>query len=439
MVHQTISRNTANAPRASKINSHMIRLQVAPARALLSALIVGGLLGGCATEPGTPRPRAPVTAPPTNASATSPPPGPSAPTSLTPPLTTASPAGPHWLRPRSRWVPVNWAELPGWESDRAIELWPALLRSCEKPPSAWQTLCLAAAALPPQNDQQTREWLQRHLQPYRVESLEGSSEGLMTGYFEPLIAAQRRPDARFKVPLYAPPSDLARRKPYWTRQQIDTLPAAQDSLRGNEIAYVCDPLDALILQIQGSGRLQLIESSGQRRWVRLAFAGHNDQPYKSVGRWLIDQGEITPAQASWPGIKAWAQRNPTRLQNMLWANPRMVFFREEPLPNPQLGPKGAQAVPLTPGRSIAVDPQSIPYGTPIWLDTTEPLSNTPLRRVVMAQDTGAAIQGAVRADYFWGWGDEAEQQAGRMKQPLRLWALWPLPARGGKGSEANQP
>jgi len=161
--------------------------------------------------------------------------------------------------------------------------------------------------------------------------------------------------------------------------------------------------------------------------VRLAFAGHNDQAYKSVGRWLIEQGELKAAETSWPAIRDWARRNPKRVNELLWSNPRVVFFREEPLPDPTLGPRGAQGVPLTPGRSIAVDAQSIPYGTPVWLDTTEPLADAPLRRVVMAQDTGSAIVGAVRADYFWGLGERAEQQAGRMKQPLRMWVLWPKP------------
>ena len=115
---------------------------------------------------------------------------------------------------------------------------------------------------------------------------------------------------------------------------------------------------------------------------------------------------------------------------MLWTNPRVVFFREEPLPDAEVGPRGAMGVALTPGRSIAVDPLSIPYGSWVWLDTTEPLSSTPLRRLVAAQDTGSAITGAVRADFFWGWGGEAEAQAGRMKQPLRLWVLWP---RGNPG------
>jgi membrane-bound lytic murein transglycosylase A len=130
--------------------------------------------------------------------------------------------------------------------------------------------------------------------------------------------------------------------------------------------------------------------------------------------------------ANWPAIRAWGERAaPARLNEMLWSNPRVVFFREEALPDESLGPRGAQGVPLTAGRSVAVDPQAVPYGTPLWLDTTEPLSATPLQRLVMAQDTGGAIVGAVRVDLFWGAGEAAEQQAGRMKQPLRAWALWP--------------
>ena len=333
------------------------------------------------------------------------------------------------VRSRARWVPVDWAELPAWEADRTSEIWPALLRSCEKPAFDWARLCVQARAAPAPafSDDAARAWLRHRLQPYRVESLDAAPEGLITGYFEPLVEAVRTPRGTFRVPLYGVPADLATRKPYWTRQQIDSLPAARASFRGRAVAYVADPLDALILQIQGSGRLNITEPNGTKKLIRVAFAGHNDQPYKSVGRWLIDQGELTSAQASWPGIKDWARRNPKRLNEMLWANPRTVFFREESLPDPQIGPKGGQAVALTPGRSIAVDTLAIPYGTPVWLDTTEPLSSTPLRRLAMAQDTGTAITGAVRADYFWGWGEAAEKQAGRMKQPLRLWVLWPKP------------
>ncbi len=328
-------------------------------------------------------------------------------------------------RSHARWVPASFGELPGWSQDRALELWPALQRGCQTPLSSWVRVCAGVRQTQPADDAAARAWLEQHLKVYRVESPEGDPTGLVTGYFEPLVAASRRPTATQRVPLYQAPPDLAWRKPYWTRQQIETQPAAQTALKGREIAWVEDPLDALVLQIQGSGRLQMTEADGRQRLVRLAFAGHNGQPYKSVGRWLIDQGELKPGEASWPGIKDWARRNPRRVQEMLWQNPRYVFFREEPLPDPSLGPKGAQAVPLTPGRSVAVDPASVPYGTPVWLDTTEPLSTRPLQRLVMAQDTGSAITGAVRVDYFWGWGDEAEAQAGRMKQPLRMWVLWP--------------
>jgi len=327
---------------------------------------------------------------------------------------------------KARWQPVPWADLPGWADDRASALWPALRAGCARPAPGWASVCARAAGLKPEDDGAVRGFLQRELQPYRVESTEGEAQGLATGYFEPLVAASRRPRPGFTVPVHRPPADLAQRRPWYTRQQIDTLPAAAAALRGQEIAWVGSPLDLLILQIQGSGRLQFTEADGSSRTVRLAFAGHNDQPYKSVGRWLNEQGELRADGANWPAIRAWGERaGPARLQQLLWANPRVVFFRDEPMLDDSEGPRGAQGVPLTAGRSVAVDPQAVPYGTPLWIDTTEPLSATPLRRLVMAQDTGSAITGAVRIDYFWGVGEAAEQQAGRMKQPLRVWALWP--------------
>jgi membrane-bound lytic murein transglycosylase A len=329
------------------------------------------------------------------------------------------------VRDQSQWVPVAWDELPGWGEDSQQQAWPALLRSCQRPAPDWTALCARAQQSPPRNDGQTRAWLMQNLRPYRVESLQGSAHGLITGYYEPLVAARRRPEGAFRVPLYAPPADLASRRPYWTRREIDTLPSAQASLRGREIAFVADPLDALVLQIQGSGRLRFTEPDGTVGTTRLAFAASNDQPYHSIGRWLIDQGEIPSDQASWPAIRDWAQRNPARVNELLWSNPRYVFFREEALPDPALGPRGAQGVPLTPGRSIAVDPKSVPYGTPAWIETTEPLSSRPLRRLVLAQDTGSAIVGPVRADFFWGWEPDAAEEAGRMRQPLRMWVLWP--------------
>lgn len=331
-------------------------------------------------------------------------------------------------RAHARWVPAGFGELPGWGQDRLAEAWPALRLGCNAPappPEAWAAVCGQLRQFFPADDAQARQWLEQRLRVYRLESPEGDPAGLATGYFEPLVEASRKPIRGKRVPLYGPPADLGQRRPYWTRQELDTVPAAQAALKGREIAYVEDPMDALLLQVQGSGRLKLTETDGSVKLLRLAFAGHNDQPYRSVGRWLIDQGELGATEASWPAIKDWARRNPRRVSEALWQNPRTVFFREEPLPDPALGPKGAQGVALTPGRSIAVDPLAVPYGTPVWLDSTEPLSTRPLQRLVVAQDTGGAIVGAVRADYFWGWGDEAEAQAGRMKQPLRAWVLWP--------------
>jgi membrane-bound lytic murein transglycosylase A len=265
--------------------------------------------------------------------------------------------------------------------------------------------------------------MRQRLQPYRVEPLQPGPEPLLTGYYEPVLDASRLPTAAQQVPLYRPPAGLAGRRPWYTREEIDTLPAPRAALRGREIAYVADPLDALALQIQGSGRVRVTEPDGRVSVVRLAFAGSNEQPYRSIGSWLLQQGAIR--DATWPGIKAWARANPQRVQELLWSNPRVVFFREEPLSelDAAFGPRGAQGVPLTPGRSIAVDKDSIPYGTPVWLSSPGPL--LALDRLVFAQDTGSAIVGAVRADYFVGWGPEAGEIAGRLKQPLALWVLWP--------------
>jgi membrane-bound lytic murein transglycosylase A len=247
--------------------------------------------------------------------------------------------------------------------------------------------------------------------------------GRLTGYFEPELEASRVASASFSIPLYRPPADLGVRKPWFTRKEADTLAAAQAALADRVIAYVADPVDALVLQIQGSGRLRFATPGGSVQRVRLAYAGNNDQPYQSVGRWLLDQGLVR--DASWPGIKAWIAANPQRRQELLWSNPRMVFFREESLSDSDAGagPRGGQGVALTPQRSIAVDPASVPYGTPVWLSSAGPQIN--LRRLVLAQDTGSAITGAVRADYFAGAGPEAAELAGRLHQALQLWAIWP--------------
>ena len=330
---------------------------------------------------------------------------------------------PALLQGRSRWVAVPWTQLPGFGQDALHEAWNAWLRSCERPAAAFVALCPEVRRLSIGSNDEQLNWLTTRLQPYRVEALADEGPGLLTGYFEPMFEASRLPKPGYGVPLYQLPSGLAQRKPWYTRQEIDTLAAAQAALKGREIAFLADPVDALILQIQGSGRLRVTEPDGQVRLLRVAYAGSNEQPYRSVGRWLLDQGALR--DASWPGIRAWIAQNPQRVQEMLWSNPRMVFFREEPLSELEagFGPRGAQGVALTPGRSIAVDPSSIPYGTPVWLASSGPAVN--LEKLVLAQDTGSAIVGAVRADYFAGWGPQAGELAGRLKQPLRMWVLWP--------------
>ena len=346
------------------------------------------------------------------------------------PSTPAAPAVPEKIRmppvsgqPVSRWVAVGWEELPGFSNDALHEAWNAWVRSCERPPAAFARLCPEVRRLSIGSASEQRAWMLAHLQPYRIETTSGNQDGLLTGYYEPQLKATRQQRAGYNVPLYRAPSGLTPRQPWFTRQEIETLPEAQAALQGRTIAWLADPVDAMVLHIQGSGRLNITDPDGSVKLVRVAFAATNEQPYKSIGRWLLDQNLVR--DATWPGISAWIASNPQRVNELLWSNPRYVFFREEPLAelDAQFGPKGAQGVALTPGRSIAVDRQSIPYGTPVWMASSGPAGA--IQRLVLAQDTGSAIIGAVRADYFTGWGQEAGDVAGRLKQSLRLWALWP--------------
>jgi membrane-bound lytic murein transglycosylase A len=336
----------------------------------------------------------------------------------------SGPLPPALVQGKSRWVPVRWADLPGFEDDQLSDAWNAWLKSCARPGPKFAPLCSEVRRLSIATGEQQRDWMMSRLQPYRVETPQGASEGLLTSYYEPVLKASRRPGGGFEVPLYRAPAGLGSRKPWFSRQEIDTLPEARSALQGREIAWLADPIDALMLHIQGSGRLNISEADGSQRTVRVAFAGSNEQPYRSVNQWLLEQGvsKINP----WPdATKAWVSQNPQRVNQLLWSNPRYIFFREEALNDfdAAFGPKGAQGVALTPGRSIAVDPGSIPYGTPVWLASRGRAAN--LQKLVLAQDTGSAIVGAVRADYFAGTGPEAGALAASVNQPLRLWVLWP--------------
>jgi membrane-bound lytic murein transglycosylase A len=330
------------------------------------------------------------------------------------------------IKAKSRWLLASWSDLPGFNADNFNEAWVAWRQNCARNLPNTQRLCADVRRLDGQPSALQKAWVMENFQPFRVEHLNAAAapaNGLLTAYYEPVFEASRTPRPGFEVPLYGVPANLKARSPWFSREEIAKLPAAQAALKGKEIAYIASPVDAMVLHIQGSGRLWLTERDGRRTQIRLAFAGTNEHPYQSIGRWLLDQN--LTKDATWPGIKAWLAQNPRRTNELMWRNPRFIFFKEEPLLGTEalLGPKGAMGVPLTPGRSIAVDPGSIPYGSAVWLYSGGP--QTPLNRLVFAQDTGSAIVGAVRADYFVGSGDAAGELAGRLKQDMAAWVLLP--------------
>lgn len=350
------------------------------------------------------------------------------PTETTPTTADRSDLPPAIQRDASLWVPVRWSEVPGWGIDSLHEVWDTWVRSCARPAPELAATCAEMRPLSIASNAEQQEWIENRFQAYRIVEPDGTTpNGLLTGYYEPVLRAMRKPTFSHRIPIYAPPAELPTDgSPWYSRQEIDTLPAAKAALRNRVIAYLDDPIDALILHIQGSGRIDVTEDKDVVRQVRMSYAGNNGHPYVSVGKWLLDRGEIR--EASWESIRSWAAQNPDRLNDLLWANPRAVFFKEVPLnrATSHVGPVGAQGVPLTPGRSIAVDPRSIPYGTPVWIASKGVLYNQ--QKLVMAQDTGGAIVGAARADLFtgWGgWGDPAYQLASRLKQPVQMWAFWP--------------
>ncbi len=410
MVHQTIASNINNANNASN--------KIKPMHHLLGSWILGSflvlgvfLLSACSSPEKKPTPQTAITPPkaPVLDTATAPE---NAPTVL--------------IKPKSRWLLASWSDLPGFNADNFNEAWVAWRQNCARNLPNTQRLCADVRRLDGQPSALQKAWVMENFQPFRVEHLNAAaapSNGLLTAYYEPVFEASRTPRPGFEVPLYGVPANLKARSPWFSREEIAKLPAAQAALKGKEIAYIASPVDAMVLHIQGSGRLWLTDRDGRRTQIRLAFAGTNEHPYQSIGRWLLDQN--LTKDATWPGIKAWLAQNPRRTNELMWRNPRFIFFKEEALLGAEalLGPKGAMGVPLTPGRSIAVDPGSIPYGSAVWLSSGGP--QTSLNRLVFAQDTGSAILGAVRADYFVGSGDAAGEVAGRLTQDMTAWVLLP--------------
>jgi len=353
------------------------------------------------------------------------------------------PAPPAALPRANPLEPVDFSTLTGWKDGEHAAAWNALLASCQalRWREAWRGVCARATGLRAPGDEEARRFLEDHFVPWRLANPDGALEGVITGYYEPLLRGSRTRAAPYVHPLYGPPDDLLtidlatvspelrglrlrgrvegkRVVPYYSRAEIARGAAP---IAGKEIFWVDDPIEAFFLHIQGSGRVQL--EGGET--LRLGYADQNGHPFQSIGRYLVERGELKLGEASMQSIKSWAAANPQRLEELLNQNPSFVFFRELPLADPASGPVGALGVPLTAGRSIAIDPRYVPLGAPVFLATTFPASAIPLTRLVVAQDTGGAIRNPVRADFFWGSGAEAGAQAGRMRQQGRMWVLLP--------------
>ena len=331
---------------------------------------------------------------------------------------------------------MAYTQLPGWRTDDHASALGALRRSCGRLKGGWRRVCDEAGKVGANNAPAARAFFERWFIPHRVSS-GGTFQGLFTGYFEAELHGSWKRTARYRVPLYRVPDDLVSvslgrfRKalkgdaisgrikggklvPYPTRAEI-----LAGALRGKglELLWVDDPVDAFFLHIQGSGRA--VMSDG--RVVRLGYGGRNGRPYFAIGRELIARQAIAKEKMSMQAIRAWLNAHPRESDAVMNLNESFIFFRI--LKGD--GPIGAQGVALTPGRSLAVDTQYVPFGTPVWLDTTDPLNAQPLQRLVIAQDRGGAIKGAVRGDLFWGYGEAAARKAGAMKQPGRCFLLWP--------------
>jgi len=346
--------------------------------------------------------------------------------------------------------PVSFAGLKGWRTGRQAEVLTALVRSCERlarqPASRslgangiagtmadWRQVCTAAEALPGDNDETARQFFEKRFNAYQVEG-----EGLFTGYYEASLRGALRPGGPYRTPLYKRPDDLVmvdlgkfdpdwkgkrtagtvvngRLKPFSDREAI-----RKGALlgKGLELVWVDDPVDAFFLQVQGSGRVVLAEGGV----LRVGYDGHNGHRYTSIGKKMIEQGHLEREKVSLQSIRGWLAAHPDQVDPILDLNRSFIFFRS--LKGD--GPVGSQGVPLVPGRSLAVDRRFIPMGVPVWLETTDPLDpERPLRRLMVAQDTGGAIKGPVRGDVFFGAGPLAEQRAGHMKQTGRYTLLLP--------------
>jgi membrane-bound lytic murein transglycosylase A len=331
---------------------------------------------------------------------------------------------------------IGYDRLPGWFGDDQSQVLPALRRSCDRitqlPPNQtigldgrgglaadWFGPCGALRSVDGGDLRAVRAYFETWFQPYRAAN--GTrTEGLFTGYFEAELRGSRHRGGRYQTPLYARPANLPidPGEGYFSRAEIEA-----GALRGkaNELLWVDDPVDAHILQIQGSGRILMDDGT----IVQVGFNGSNGRKFVGLGRILLDHGKIAPGDSTMPTVRAWLKAHPAEAAALMAENPRYIFFRF--LTGD--GPLGASGVALTPGRSLAVDPHFIPLGVPLWLESSDADGN-PLRRLVVAQDTGSAIKGPVRGDFFWGAGESAFQKAGRMKSQGGYYLLLPRERSG---------
>lgn len=327
-------------------------------------------------------------------------------------------------------VPGSFAELPGWAADDLRDAWGAWQRDCQAAPASLAAACAASRQVSA-DPAARRAFFEHWFRPWRPPA----PDGLITGYFEPVYAGSTTRGWPYVVPVWGAPDGLVPRsgddgvtrgiatsggvRACWSRAQIDADPTARAVLDRHVVVWLEDPVDALFLQVQGSGLVRLPDGA----LLRLSYAGDNGWPYASVGRWLLDHGEVR-GTVTMQIIRAWARMHPDRVPDMLAADPRVVFFRAAPLVGDAArGPVGALGVPLTPLRSVAVDRRLVPLGSPMWLATRA--GGQDLQRLVFAQDVGGAITGPQRADLFFGTGDDAGDAAGRMQSPGRFWILVP--------------
>ncbi len=338
-------------------------------------------------------------------------------------------------------IAVDWEKVEGWESDKPIAALETFKRSCKAigKREQWRNVCAEAIAIKDGSNAVARTFFEDKFQPWQVQNVNGSTTGLITGYYGPELDGSPVRTKKFRHPLYKQPEDLLiidldeiypalgdyrlrgrvvgnRVVPYFERSEINS---DDNPLAGNELFWVEDPVELFFLHIQGSGRIRL--PSGER--VMVGYDNQNGYPYKSIGKLLLQRNAMTRDQMSMQNIASWVRQHPKAGEELLAENPSYIFFRA--LKSDIQSPLGALGVQLTPLRSLAVDPRTIPLGAPVFLATTYPGVDLPLQQLMVAQDVGGAIKGQVRADFFWGMGTEAGKIAGRMKQDCRLWVLLP--------------